>query len=124
MARHISQPEVAAGVTVGESLVIEAEIPNRDETSHYKLRGGLFAQVTVVFDSAATALVVPASALRSFAGVERVLAVKDGVIDERLVRVGRRDGDRLEIQAGVAEGETIVAVPGNLVGGQRVRAAE
>jgi RND family efflux transporter MFP subunit len=106
------------------SLVIEAEVKNRDENAQYRLRGGLFAQVTVVFDATATALVVPASALRSFAGVERILAVKGGVVEERLVRVGRRDGDRLEVRSGVEQGETIVVTPGNLVGGQRVRAAE
>lgn len=106
------------------SLVVEAHVQNRDEDQHYRLRGGLFAQVAIVFDAAATAVVVPASAVRSFAGVDRVLAVEGGLIVERLVKLGRRDAERVEIESGVAAGDTIVAEPGNLVGGQRVRAAE
>ena len=106
------------------SLVVEAQVQNRDAEQHYRLRGGLFAQVAIVFDPNATAIVVPASAVRSFAGVDRVLAVKDGAIEERLIKIGRRDATRVEIQSGVAAGDPIVEQPGNLVGGQRVRAAE
>lgn len=106
------------------SLVVEAEVQNRDADQHYRLRGGLFAQVAIVFDAAATSVVVPTSAVRSFAGVDRVLTVKDGRIEERLVKIGRREENRVEILDGIRAQEPIVAEPGNLVGGQRVRAAE
>lgn len=106
------------------SLVVEAEVQNRDEDQHYRLRGGLFAQVSLVFDAEATSVVVPATAVRSFAGVDRVLTVKDGRVEERLVKLGRREAERVEILDGIRAGDAIVANPGNLVGGQRVRAAE
>lgn len=106
------------------SLVVEAEVRNRDADAHYRLRGGLFAQVAIVFEPNATSIVVPSGAVRSFAGVDRVLTVKDGAIEERLVKLGRRDTDRTEIEDGVRAGEVVVLTPGNLVGGQRVRVAE
>ena len=59
----------------------------------------------------------------TFAGVEKVLTVKDGKVVEKRVSVGRREGDRLEIVSGLAAGEQVIAEPGNLVEGTLVRVA-
>ena len=53
----------------------------------------------------------------TFAGIEKVFGVKDGIAVEKRIRTGRRAGDRVEILEGVAAGELVVAEPGNLAGG-------
>jgi multidrug efflux pump subunit AcrA (membrane-fusion protein) len=60
---------------------------------------------------------VPATSVVSFAGVEKVFGVKDGVAVEKRIRSGRRAGDRVEVLEGLAAGEPVVAEPGNLAGG-------
>jgi multidrug efflux pump subunit AcrA (membrane-fusion protein) len=64
---------------------------------------------------------VPASAIVSFAGVDKVLGVEGGRAREREVKTGRRAGELVEVLAGVTAGEPVVVNPGNLVGGQPVR---
>lgn len=101
------------------TVMIEAEVPNRDDA----LRPGSFATADVVIDPDAPAILVPSSAVVTFAGVSKVLAVADGKVVERRVRTGRRAGDRVEVLEGVAAGDAIIAEPGNLTAGQAVVAA-
>jgi HlyD family secretion protein len=63
---------------------------------------------------------VPATALVTFAGVEKVLTVRDGKSEELRVTTGRRLGDRVEIVTGLKAGQPVVDPPGNLTGGQAV----
>jgi RND family efflux transporter MFP subunit len=87
------------------SLTIEGEIPNEDGL----LRPGSFAEGTVTVDPNARGIAVPASALTTFAGIERVFVVSDGVLDDRVVRTGRRlGGDRIEILSGLKPGDRVV----------------
>jgi RND family efflux transporter MFP subunit len=99
------------------SLMVEAEIPN----ANGQLRPGAFANASIVSTDTDRAVLVPASALVTFAGVEKVLGVKDGKVVEKRVTVGRREAGRLEIVAGLAAGESVIAEPGNLVEGTPVR---
>ncbi len=101
------------------TLMVEAEIPNADG----QLRPGAFANATIVSADTDRAVIVPAAALVTFAGVEKVLSVKDGKVVEKRVSVGRRAGGRLEILTGLAAGEAVIAEPGNLVEGMPVRVA-
>jgi RND family efflux transporter MFP subunit len=98
------------------TLLIEAEVPN--------LRGalspGAFAKAEVVVQEEERVVAVPAAAVVTFAGVEKVLTVKDGKSEERRVTTGRRIGDRVEIVSGLKAGEPVVVQPGNLIGGQPV----
>jgi RND family efflux transporter MFP subunit len=98
------------------TLNVEAEVANRDG----KLRPGSFARAEIVVDADRTAVTVAASAVVTFAGLEKVFVVKDGKAVEKRIRTGRRSGDRVEILEGVAAGEPVVADPGNLVGGTPV----
>jgi multidrug efflux pump subunit AcrA (membrane-fusion protein) len=98
------------------TLLIEAEIPNKEGA----LRPGAFASADVVIDPESPAVLVPADALVTFAGIAKVLGVTDGRIVEKRVRVGRRSGDRLEVLEGVTAGDAVVAEPGNLTTGQPV----
>ena len=98
------------------TLTIEAEIPNESGT----LRPGSFARATIVTQAAQPVIMVPASAIVTFAGIEKVMSVKDGKSVERRVQTGRKDGTRVEIVSGLAAGEPVVVEPGNLTGGQAV----
>jgi RND family efflux transporter MFP subunit len=98
------------------TLNVEAEVANRDG----KLRPGSFARAEIVVDADRTAVMVPASTVVTFAGLEKVFVVKDGKAVEKRIRTGRRSGDRVEILEGVAAGEPVVTDPGNLVGGTPV----
>ena len=98
------------------TLIVEAEVANREG----KLRPGSFARAEIVVEADRTAVMVPAPAVVTFAGLEKVFVVKDGKAVEKRIRTGRRSGDRVEILEGVTAGETVVADPGNLVGGTPV----
>ncbi len=101
------------------TLQIEAEVPNPDA----RLRPGSFAKAEIVTKSSEPAVVVPATAIVRFAGIEKVMGIEEGKAVEKRVRTGRHAGDRVEIVDGVAVGEPVVVNPGNLVGGQPVRVA-
>jgi RND family efflux transporter MFP subunit len=98
------------------TLLIEAEVPNPGN----RLRPGSFARAEVVVEQGDRVVTVPASALVTFAGVEKVLTVKDGRSEELRVTTGRRLGDQVEVVSGVKAGEPVVVQPGNLIGGQAV----
>jgi RND family efflux transporter MFP subunit len=98
------------------TLVVEAEVANPNG----RLRPGSFARAEIVVDADRTAVMVPASTVVTFAGLEKVFVVKDGKAVEKRIRTGRRSGDRVEILEGIAAGEPVVAEPGNLVGGMPV----
>jgi RND family efflux transporter MFP subunit len=101
------------------TLMVEAEIPNPEGV----LRPGSFANASIVSGETDRAIIVPTSALVTFAGVDKVLSVKDGKVIEKRVTVGRRDAERIEIVNGLAAGDPVIARPGNLVEGTLVRVA-
>jgi len=98
------------------TLLIEAEVPNERSA----LRPGAFAKADIVLSSAVRVITVPATAVVTFAGVEKVLTVDKNKAAERRVQTGRRHGDRIEIVAGLPAGTPVVAEPGNLTSGQPV----
>jgi len=98
------------------TLVVEAEVANPSG----RLRPGSFARAEIVVEADRTAIMVPTSAVVSFAGLEKVFVVKDAKAVEQRIRTGRRSGDRVEILEGVAAGEPVVADPGSLVNGTPV----
>ena len=98
------------------TLLIEAEVPNAAS----RLRPGSFAKAEVTIQAGDRVVTVPASALVTFAGVEKVLTVRSGKSEELRVTTGRRLDDHVEIVSGVKAGEPIIVQPGNLTGGQAV----
>lgn len=98
------------------TLMVEAEIPNPDGV----LRPGAFATADIVVDPEQTAILLPASAIVTFAGVTKVVTVADGRAVERRVQIGRKAGDLVEVTSGLAAGEAVVAEPGSLSAGQPV----
>lgn len=69
------------------SITVEAEVPNPQR----QLKAGFFANANIVTRSDDKALVVPETAVISFAGVTKLFVVRDDVAYERQVRVGTRD---------------------------------
>jgi HlyD family secretion protein len=65
---------------------------------------------------------VPASAIVVFAGVEKILVMKDGKALEQRVRTGLRLGDRVELLEGATEGDMVIITPGGLAAGSPVSA--
>lgn len=99
------------------SLRVEAEVANEAA----KIRPGSFATAEIVVAASVPAVVVPASAIVTFAGVDKVLTIVDGKVAERRVTIGRREGGRVEIVNGLAAGDAVIREPGNLVDGEAVR---
>lgn len=97
------------------TLIIEAEVDNQ----HGKLRPGSFAKAEIQTVSTADVVMVPTSAIVTFAGIQKVFTVKDGKAVEKNVVVGRRADDWVVVE-GVEANTPIVASPGNLVTGQPV----
>jgi len=98
------------------TLRVEADVPRQGP-----LRPGLFARARIIVTEQERALTVPADAIITFAGLEKVVVVQDGKAVERVVATGRRGSDWLEIQSGLQVGEIVVLSPGGLRTGQRVR---
>jgi RND family efflux transporter MFP subunit len=98
------------------TLLVEAEVPNEGGA----LRPGAFARADIVLSGDLRVVTVPATAVVTFAGVEKVLTVDKGRTVEVRVTTGRRRGDRVEIASGLTAGASVVAQPGNLTAGQAV----
>jgi RND family efflux transporter MFP subunit len=96
-------------------LRVEAEIPNPGH-----LRPGAFARVEIVVDAGSSALVIPADALVAFAGTEKALVVSTNEVQERRVRLGRRETDWVEVLGGLKPGDRVVRKPGSLQSGDPV----
>jgi multidrug efflux pump subunit AcrA (membrane-fusion protein) len=73
-----------------------------------------------VIEASDPVVLVPASSIVSFAGIQKVISVEEGKAVEKRVQTGRRSGDQVEITDGIKAGEAVVLQPGNLVGGQPV----
>jgi RND family efflux transporter MFP subunit len=107
----------AAVDEANRTLPIEAVVPNPTDA----LRPGQFATAEIIVSQRDTALVVPRDAIVTFAGVQKVLVIRDGRAREQRIRTGRRDGERIEIVDGLATGDVVIREPGNLVDGARVQ---
>jgi RND family efflux transporter MFP subunit len=86
------------------SLLIEADVDNSD----LRWRAGQFTKGEIIVNREEEVLAVPASAVREFAGVQKVWAVRDGNGIEVPIRTGRRELERVEVLAGLKPGELIV----------------
>ena len=99
-------------------LVVEVEVDN----SAGRLKPGRFARAEISTGGGGTALLVPAGAVVSFAGIRKVFAVRDGKAIERTIVVGRTSDGLIEVTEGLKAGDEIVADPTGLVVGQPVAA--
>lgn len=85
-------------------LMVEAVAPNPQGL----LKPGMFVRVYVDIAGDVPAVFVPSVAVVSAAGVEKVFVAVDGKAVERRVRLGRRDGEAVEITEGLKPGEKVI----------------
>ena len=93
-------PNVSAN---SRTLTVEAEIEN----SSGVLKPGQFATVRILQPRPTSAVLIPARAVLSETGVNRVFVVKDGHAEQRIVQTGQSEGDLIQIKTGVANGEQV-----------------
>jgi len=96
-------------------LLVEADIPQKEG-----LRPGLYARAEIIVNERQQGLAVPLNALVTFAGIEKVIVVKNGQTIEKNVMTGRRGPGWVEIISGLAPGENVALDPSGLRTGQRV----
>jgi RND family efflux transporter MFP subunit len=85
------------------ALTVEAEVSN----SGNLLRPGMFAKSKLITAKDAPAVMIPARAVVTVAGLTKVFVIENGKAAERIVKTGVTDGDLIEIIEGVKEGETV-----------------
>lgn len=102
-AGEVSRVSPAVDVAT-RSFAVEVLVPNPDR----RLKPGSFAtaELEVGHDDA---LLVPAGAVSSFAGVNKVMVEVDGKAEERTVTVGQRVADQVEIRDGLRASDRVVA---------------
>ena len=98
------------------TLLVETEVANTTNA----LRPGAFARAEIIASSSQQALMVPAAAIVTFAGIDRVFTLQDGQAAEKRVKTGRHTEAGVEILEGISAGDRIVIEPGNLTDGEKV----
>jgi RND family efflux transporter MFP subunit len=105
--------------TATRSFPVEIIVPNRERL----LKPGSFATAEIEIGRE-SALMLPASAVITFAGVHKVVLAQNGKAKEQRVELGERVDDMVEIRGGIAETDQVVLrPPGSLVTGTPVRVA-
>jgi len=85
------------------TFVIEAEVNNPGE----RLRPGLFARANLTTSRMDAVVRVPASAVISYYGVQKVYTVENSRIVEQVIKLGDRFGDFIEVVEGLKPGAWI-----------------
>lgn len=94
------------------SVGLRARLPNPDA----KLRPGLFAKVTLAFDTVPDAVLIPEQAVMPRGEQSFVYVIEDGKAAIRPVKLGQRRAGRVQVLEGVADGETIVTAGWQKIG--------
>jgi RND family efflux transporter MFP subunit len=104
------------------TMLVEIQVPNADGA----LLPGMYAQVDLSSARAVAPLLVPGDALIVRAGGTQVALVRpDHSVHFQKIQVGRDYGDRLEVLAGLREGDRIIPNPGDdVVEGARIDPVE
>ena len=101
------------------AFAIEGEIPNNDG----RLKPGTFARVVITTDRVERAVTIPAAAVQSRYGTNRVFLIQNGQLVGKEVVLGDRLGDRVEVAQGLEAGTQIVcAEVDQLADGMKVSA--
>jgi len=116
----ISVPGVRDGVPARVTVVSPALDPNSTTVEIWvqaanrgeQLKPGASARVTIVAETVDNAVVIPASALVTDpdGGTSVILVGNNNKPESREVKVGIRDGDKLQITGGLSGGERVVTV--------------
>jgi membrane fusion protein, copper/silver efflux system len=106
------------------TLRVRLEFKNRSDRNGPRLRPGMYGTVYLNLP-ATTGLTVPAEAVVDTGETHYLFVAKEGGhFEPRVVTIGARVKDRVEVLSGVAEGETVVTTGNFLVDSEsRLRAA-
>ena len=85
------------------TLTVEAEVDN----SGGALKPGQFATVRILQERAEPAVLVPARAIVTEAGVSRLFVIKEGHAEQRVIQTGQTEGDLIEVKNGIAADEQV-----------------
>jgi len=100
------------------AIQVEVNFPNDDRA----LKSGFFGKAAILLRVDPDGISVPKPAVVTFAGIEKVFVIDNGVARERRVKLGDDLGDRVEVVQGVSAGQQVaVSRTGKLVEGSRVR---
>jgi membrane fusion protein (multidrug efflux system) len=88
------------------SLRVEIDLPNDEGL----LRPGMFANVTILLDTASDALVIPATAVIREDQKAYCAKIVGGKIERVPVELGLRSGAEIVVRRGLSESDTIVLV--------------
>ncbi len=114
------------------AATLVAMTPSADPTTHRfelkadleaasGLRAGLFARLIVPGVAARPRLVVPATAVFERGGLTGLFVASEGRARLRWVAPGPREGDAVEVRAGVEAGERVILDPAGLADGGSVK---
>ena len=92
-----------AGQTETRTFTFEARIDNLGN----RLRPGLFARTVLQTSKVDSVIRVPAEAVVSYYGVQKVYGIEGNVVREKVVKLGDRFGDLIEITEGLSPGDWI-----------------
>ncbi|MBU4582471.1 MAG: efflux RND transporter periplasmic adaptor subunit, partial [Proteobacteria bacterium] len=102
------------------SLLVEAQVSNHDGS----LKPGFFARVTLYTGPAKNRVVVPITALLYDNSTTKLFTVEGDRAKEKVVKVGRKYGEFMEIAEGLKAKELVVTVgQNNLMEGVQVNVA-
>jgi RND family efflux transporter MFP subunit len=101
------------------TMQVEIDVVNKD----YKISPGMFAEVTLDVQNRTNALTIPVTAVHRSGGNASVLLVNSANrVEQRNVQTGTEDPERVEIVAGLQQGErVIVGNPGAYQSGELVQ---
>jgi Cu(I)/Ag(I) efflux system membrane fusion protein len=110
--------------SANRTLRVRLEFRNRSDRNGPRLRPGMYGTVYLNLP-ATTGLMVPAEAVVDTGETHYLFVAKDGGhFEPRLVKIGARARDRVEVLSGVSEGETVVTTGNFLIDSEsRLRAA-
>lgn len=91
------------GSTGSYTVVIEW-VPEEGD----RLKSGMSVDITVDINGEDAQIIIPASAIRLRNGRESVFVEKDGTAEEKEIVTGSRLGDRVEVNAGLEEGQILL----------------
>jgi membrane fusion protein (multidrug efflux system) len=93
--------------TESRTLVIEAAVPN----AQHLLKPGLFVTARLSLPKSEKTLLVPFAAVLTDSGVSRVFVLGPQRVAERIVALGDRYGDAIEVRSGLAGGDRVIVSP-------------
>jgi membrane fusion protein (multidrug efflux system) len=93
------------------TMTVEIDLPNKDR----RLKGGMFARVEVMVGTHPQAVQIPIDAVSRLEDAQYVYVVRDGKAQRVHVKIGARDGNRVEITEGLTGDEQVIVSGKDLV---------